>query len=71
MSAHGRSTAEASAFVLNGAAMADETLARVAVAMFQLMRRSGFGDGARGNARLARNPPTAQTASITLAISVP
>jgi methylenetetrahydrofolate dehydrogenase (NADP+)/methenyltetrahydrofolate cyclohydrolase len=30
MSAHGRSTAEASAFVLNGAAIADETLAQVA-----------------------------------------
>ena len=30
MSAHGRSTAEASAFVLNGAAIADETLAEVA-----------------------------------------
>ena len=30
MSAHGRSTADASAFVLNGAAIADETLAEVA-----------------------------------------
>jgi methylenetetrahydrofolate dehydrogenase (NADP+)/methenyltetrahydrofolate cyclohydrolase len=30
MSAHGRSTADASAFVLNGAAIADETLAQVA-----------------------------------------
>src|ERR1700753_820740 len=30
MSAHGRSTAEASAFVLNGAAIADETLTQVA-----------------------------------------